>query len=192
MFMQLGGMKMMVVGLTVAGGIAVSSGVMWQASSAAFTAQTGNSANGWDAGTVALSDDDSGTAMFAATNLRPGSTGEKCISVTYSGSLSASVKMYSSAVSGGLAPYVDLVIEEGTGGDSSSCAGFTPSGTAYTGTLDAFGTASTDFGSGVGAFAPGGPAETNTYHISYTVNAAAPDSVQGASADATFTWEAAS
>ncbi|GAA3347031.1 hypothetical protein GCM10020358_60280 [Amorphoplanes nipponensis] len=190
--MQLGGMKMMVAGLTVAGGIAVSSGVMWQASNAAFTAQTGNSANSWDAGTVALSDDDSGTAMFAATDLRPGSTGEKCITVTYSGSLSASVRMYGSAVSGALAPYVDLVIEEGTGGGSGSCAGFTPSGTAFTGTLAAFGSTATDFASGAGSFAPSGPAEATTYHISYTVNAATPDSVQGASAAAAFTWEAAS
>jgi len=190
--MQVVGMKLVAVGLTVAGGIAVSSGVMWQASSAAFTAQTGNSANGWDAGTVALSDDDSGTAMFAEANLRPGSTGEKCITVTYSGSLSASVKMYSSAVSGALAPYVDLVIEEGNGGGSGSCTGFTSSGTAFTGTLAAFGSTKTDFASGAGSFAPAGPAHAETYHISYTVNATTPDSAQGASAAATFTWEAAS
>ena len=190
--MQLGVMKLVAVGLTVAGGVAVSSGVMWQASSAAFTAQTGNSANGWNAGTVALSDDDSGTAMFTATNLRPGSIGEKCITVTYSGSLSATVKMYSSAVSGALAPYVDLVIEEGSGGGSGSCTGFAASGTAFTGTLAAFGSTRTGFASGAGSFAPSGPAQAETYHISYTVNATTPDSAQGAAAAATFTWEAAS
>ena len=188
--MQLAGMKMVAVGLTVAGGVAVSSGVMWQASSAAFTASTGTAANTWNAGTVALTDDDSGTAMFAATNLRPGSTGDKCITVTYNGSLSAGVKLYGTAVSGALSPYVDLVIEEGSGGGSGSCSGFTPSGTAFTGTLASFGSTKTGFATGVGTFTPSGSGQQKTFHISYTVNAATPDTAQNATAAATFTWEA--
>ncbi|GGQ40510.1 hypothetical protein [Couchioplanes azureus] len=189
--MQLRGTKMLAVALTVTGGIVVSSGVMWQASSAAFTANTGNSANSWNAGTVALSDDDTGAAMFSPTNLRPGSTGDKCITVSYTGSLSATVKMYGSGISGALAPYLDLVIEEGSGGGYGSCTGFTASGTAYTGTLANFGSTRNSFANGVGTFAPAS-ASSKTYHISYTVNASTPDSAQGASAAATFTWEAAS
>ncbi|UQU65750.1 CalY family protein [Couchioplanes caeruleus] len=188
--MQLAGMKMVAVGLTVAGGIAVSSGVMWQASSAAFTASTGTAANSWNAGTVVLSDDDSAVAMFNATNLRPGSTGDKCITVSYTGSLSSTVKMYGTAVSGALTPYVDLVIEEGSGGGFGSCTGFTPSGTAYTGTLANFGSTKTGFATGVGTFAPSGSGQQKTYHVTYTVNAATPDTAQAASAAATFTWEA--
>ncbi|MET8151527.1 hypothetical protein ACIBSW_20185 [Actinoplanes sp. NPDC049668] len=187
-----GAVGMVAAAVTVAGGIAVSSGVMWQASSAAFTATTSNSADAWNAGTVALSDDDTNTAMFTANNLRPGSTGSKCIKLTYNGSLSGSVKLYSSAVSGALAPYVDLVIEEGTGGEFGTCTGFTPAGTDFTGTLAAFGTGNTGFSTGVGTFAPTGPGLTRTYRFNYTVNAAAPDAAQGTGANATFNWQAAS
>lgn len=190
--MQVGAMGMVAAAATVVGGIAISSGVMWQASSAAFTASTSNVADSWTAGTVALADDDTGTAMFAATNLRPGSVGQKCIKLTYNGSLSGNVKLYGSAVSGALAPYVDLVVEEGAGGDFGTCTGFTPSGTAFTGTLASFGTGKTDFASGVGAFAPSGPGQSKTYRLSYTVNAGTPDTAQGATAAATFNWQAAS
>ncbi|OJF09353.1 hypothetical protein [Couchioplanes caeruleus] len=189
--MQFRGTKMLAVALTVTGGIAISSGVMWQASSAAFTANTGNSANTWNAGTVELSDDDNGSAMFSPTNLRPGSTGEKCINVSYTGSLAATVKLYGTAVSGDLAPHIDLVIEEGSGGGYGTCTGFTPSGTAYTGTLENFGATKNNFANGVGTFAPAS-ADNKTYHITYTLNASTPDIKQGTSAAATFTWEAAS
>ncbi|MEU7904999.1 hypothetical protein [Actinoplanes sp. NPDC049118] len=190
--MQGGAMSMVAAAVTVAGGIAVSSGVMWQASSAAFTASTSNAADTWTAGTVALGDDDTGSAMFAATNLRPGSTGAKCIKLTYNGSLSGNVRLYSSAVSGALAPYVDLVVEEGTGGDFGSCTGFTPAGTDFSGTLSTFGTTKTDFTSGVGTFAPTGAGQARTYRFTYTVNALTPDAAQGATASATFNWQAAS
>src|SRR3712207_597175 len=128
--------------------------------------------------------------MFTATNVRPGSTGEKCIKLTYNGSLSTSVKLYGTAVSGALAPHLDLVVEEGSGGTFGSCTGFVASATDYTGTLAAFGTGKTDFASGVGSFAPTGAGQTKTYRIAYTVNATTPDSAQGAAANATFTWEA--
>jgi hypothetical protein len=176
--------------VAVVGGIAVSSGAMWHASSAAFTATTDNAANNWTAGTVTLGDDDSNGAMFAATNIRPGSTGEKCIKLTYNGSLSASVKLYGTAVSGALSPYIDLVVEEGSGGNFGSCTGFVASATDYTGTLAAFGSGKTDHASGVGSFAPTGAGQQKTYRIAYTVNASTPDSAQGAAANATFTWEA--
>ncbi|WP_412740528.1 hypothetical protein [Krasilnikovia sp. MM14-A1259] len=186
-------MSMIAAAATVVGGIALSTGVMWQASSAAFTASTNNAANSWNAGTVALSDDDSTTAMFTANGLRPGSTAAKCIKLTYNGSLSGTVKLYSSAVSGALAPYVDLVIEEGTGGDFSSCTGFSAAGgPTYTGTLATLGSTKTDFTSGVGTFAPTGAGQVRTYRITYTVNASTPDAQQGATAAATFNWQAAS
>ena len=63
-------------------------------------------------------------------------------------------------------------------------------GTAYTGTLANFGSAKNNFANGVGTFAPSGTGQSKTYHVSYTVNAGTPDAQQGASAAATFTWEA--
>jgi len=37
--------------------------------------------------------------MFAASGLAPGSTGSRCIEVTYGGSLAAVVKLYATAAS---------------------------------------------------------------------------------------------
>jgi hypothetical protein len=176
----------------VVGGILLSTGVMWQASSAAFTATTSNAVNNWAAGTVSLADDDNTTAMFNASNLRPGSTGTKCIRLTYSGSLSTSVKLYGTSVTGALAPHLDLVVEEGDGGTFADCTGFVASGTAYSGTLANFGATRTNFATGVGSFAPTGNGQTRTYRFTYTVNAATPDSAQGATASGGFTWEASS
>ena len=66
--------------------VLASGGLVWQSSYSAFSATTSNPTNNWSAGTVALSDDDSNTAMFTASNLKPGATGTKCIAVTSTGS----------------------------------------------------------------------------------------------------------
>lgn len=51
------------------GALVVSSALVFTASQAAFTATTANGPNTWSAGTVAISDDDAGSAMFTATAL---------------------------------------------------------------------------------------------------------------------------
>jgi hypothetical protein len=167
--------------------LVVASLLVWNASSSAFQATTTNGTNSWAAGTVAISDDDSGSAMFNATGLKPGDTGAKCILVTYGGSLAATVKLYS-AVTGTLGQYLDLTVEQGTGGTSSGCGSFAAESTLYSGTLSGFGTAATNFANGVGSWTPGGAGATKAYRFTYTLqnnNAA-----QGLSASATFTWEA--
>lgn len=179
-----------VTAAVVVGGIVVSSGAMWQASSAAFTADTTNGTNTWNAGSVTLTDDDSGAAMFTATNLKPGSTGEKCITLTYNGSSAAAVKLYGTAVTGSLGAYIDLVVEQGDGGSFGSCTGFGTATSVYTGTLTNFGSTRTGFANGAGTFAPTAAGQSKTYRFAYTINAAAPDAAQGTSASATFTWEA--
>lgn len=176
--------------LAVLSGIAASSGVMWQASSAAFTGTTSNGANSWAAGTVSLTDDDSNGLLFSATNLKPGSTGVKCITVTYGGSSAAAVKLYGSAVTGTLGQYLNMVIEEGDGGTFADCTGFASPSTVYSGTLSNFGTTRTGFASGVGAFAPTAATQKKTYRFTYTVDPATPNAAQGTSANATFVWEA--
>ncbi|MGI3780648.1 MAG: hypothetical protein ACRYG2_07710, partial [Janthinobacterium lividum] len=54
-------------------------GVVGQASYAAFSAKTVNTGDSLAVGTVVLADDDSGSALFALTNLKPGSSGSRCI-----------------------------------------------------------------------------------------------------------------
>jgi hypothetical protein len=169
----------------------VSSGcLVWQASQAAFSDTTENPANTWDAGTVIIGDDDSGTAMFTATGLKPGSTGTKCLAVTYTGTLTANVKLYATAATGTLMPYLDLTVAEGTAGTFAGCGAFAVAATPFTGTLTDFKDDHADFGTGVGNFNGATNPTTKVYRFTWTLNAATPDSVQGGTAAATFVWEA--
>lgn len=176
----------------------VSGLLVWQASYAAFSSTTQNAGDRWSAGSVNLTDDDANTAMFAAQGIKPGDQDTACIAVTSDGTLPSEVKLYGVGYSeqGELGSYIDLVVEEGTGGGFGDCAGFTPlasGATIYDGTLDAFGTTKTAFGSGVGAWAPDGTAgDTRVYRFSYQLDPSTPNTAQGGSAVVHFTWEAQS
>jgi|SRR4051794_15960128 hypothetical protein len=177
-------------------GVLVSAGFVWQASYSAFFATTSNPTSNWAAGTVALSDDDANTAMFTASGLKPGSTGQKCIAVTSTGSLPSTVKLYGTgaATTNALSSSINLTITQGTGGTSGSCTGYTPLGTGssvFSGTLAGFATASTSFATGLGTWAPTGSAsETRVFQLTYTLDPAAPNTAQGGTAALGFTWEA--
>ncbi|SDQ29230.1 hypothetical protein SAMN02800687_1256 [Curtobacterium sp. UNCCL20] len=175
----------------VASGVVVST-----ASYSAFSATTVNPTSNWTAGSVALTDDDNNTALFTATGLKPGSTGANCITVTSTGSLPSTVKLYgtNAATTNALASNINLTVEQGTGGGFGSCTGFTPaatSGNLYTGTVAGFGSASTNFATGLGTWAPtGSGSESRVYRFTYTVSSTAPNTVQGGTAALGLTWEA--
>ncbi len=184
--------KQVVAGAAIPAAVLISGAMVWQSSYSAFSATTSNPTNNWAAGTVALADDDSNTAMFTAPALKPGSTGTKCIAVTSTGSLAATVKLYGTSFSttNNLANHLNLKVEEGTGATTSSCAGFTGASTAFDGTLASFGSTKTTFTSGVGTWAPNGSgSETKSYRLTYTLSGSAPDTVQGGTAAIGFTWE---
>ncbi|SEP72216.1 hypothetical protein [Microlunatus flavus] len=181
--------------------LAVSGLVVAQSSYSAYSATTVNPTSNWATGTVALTDDDANTAAFTAANLKPGSTGSRCIVVSSTGTLPANVKLYGTAAAStkALADNIDLTVTQGTGGSTAGgCANFTalPSGSSvYTGTLANFGATATGYGSGVGSWATAGvaagaPAEARTYQLTYTVKTDAPNTTQGGTAAIGFTWEA--
>jgi hypothetical protein len=188
--------RLVTVGAVVAG-LAASGALVWHASYSAFAATTSNPTSNWSAGTVALSNDaPSNTAMFAATNLKPGSTGTKCIAVTSAGSLPSAVKLYGTnpATTNSLSSSINLSITQGTGGGFGSCTGFTALQTGssvYSGTLAAFGTSATNYATGVGSWTPtGSGSETRVYQITYTLDPATPNTAQGGTASIGLTWEA--
>jgi Tfp pilus assembly protein PilW len=170
--------------------------VISQASYSAFSSVASNPASNWTAGSVAIADDDAGSALFTATALKPGSTGTKCIAVTSSGSLASIVKLYGvgSTTTNGLSSFITLTVTQGTGGNFGSCTGFTPlaAGSAvFSGTLAAFGSTATNYATGLGTWAPTGASpETRVYRLTYTVDAAAPNTSQNGTAAVAFTWEA--
>ncbi len=168
-----------------------SSAVVYQASNAAFTASTTNGANNWAAGTVQLSDDDSGSVLVSMTGLQPGDTATKCLNVNYSGSLAAAVKLYTTGYTDtGLGQYLTFSIDEGTGatgGATLDCTGFTGGTSLHSGTLDGFATAASSYATGVSSWAPSASA-TKSYRFSWTLQD--DNNAQGKDATATFTWEA--
>lgn len=173
----------------VVAGLLVSGGLVWQASSAAFTASTQNGSNTWSSGQVLISDNDGGTAMWTATGLVPGSTGTNCIEVTYGGNVASAVKLYATPYTGTLGQYITMEIEEGSG---VSCAvpGTYTSLNPGPATLDAFVTAPHNtYGTGVSSWEPSATA-TRPYRFTYTLQDN--NSAQNKSAAVTFVWEARS
>lgn len=175
-------------------------------SRAAFTDTTDNNGNDFAAGTVAISDDDSGSVLFDISNFNPGDSFENCIVVQYDGSLDADVRLYganlSTTTAQNLAPQLNLTIEEGTGsafvatelgGNEGDCTGFVASST-LTGvgeTIDSFATNYTNFGNGLSSWAPlGGSSDTRTYRFVVELDAGVPNSFQGMDAQIDFVWEA--
>ncbi len=176
---------------TVAGGaisLVIAVLLLSQTSMAAFTATTTNGTNSWAAGSVALTDDDSGSLMFNETGLVPNDSGENCITVTYNGNVNSDVRVYASS-SGTLATYLNVTIERGTGGGFGNCTGFSASETLYSSSALAS-LAATNFATGLGTFAPTGSGQTTTYRIAWSV--ADNNLAQGQTATADFTWEAQS
>jgi len=183
--------------LLVLGGLAAVSGA---ATYSALSSQTSNTGNSFAAGTVLITDNDVNTAMLSLSNAQPGSTDTSCILVTYSGSLSSTVKLYGS-IAGALAPYLTLTI---TRGDDPTpifddCVGFQPDltdyigagqGVIYQGALSAF---PASYAAGLVDPVAGSPetwtaTEARTYR--FVVSVVDDNNAQGQTATASFTWEA--
>lgn len=110
---------------------------------AAFTATTDNPNNSIASGTVTISDNDaSNTSMYVLSNQGPGASTQRCMKVTFTGSLPSTVHFYRSpgALTNGSA--FNISVERGSGvtGAFPSCTGFTSGGTIFTGTLGSLGT----------------------------------------------------
>ena len=160
----------------------------------AFKATTTNSGNTITSGTVSVSDNDSGSAMFSLSGMKPSDPAAvRCITVTYGGSLDANLRLYGAAT-GSLAQYVNLTIEKGTqtGGSGLTCGTYTSQATLYSGTVNGFATANNNYANGLVAF-PGAATkwvtnDTLVYRV--TVSLQNNNAAQGLNSTAGFTWEA--
>jgi hypothetical protein len=174
----------------------------------AFSATTSNDSNNFATGSVTLSDNDSGAAMFDLTGAGPGDTLSKCIRVTYSGSLDSTVRLYGAVAGGnGLNQYLDLTVTRGSfpGAPPANmgCTGFAADSVAYSGGNGAgangvmFNARMNNYPTTYGGAihdAPGGTDEiwTNpTSHV-YRFDVTVADDLNAADKthQQTFTWEA--
>ncbi|MDQ4145118.1 MAG: CalY family protein [Actinomycetota bacterium] len=191
----------LVVGLMA---LVAGSGVLIGTSTyAAYSDATDTSPNSFTAGSVAVGDNDSGNIMLAMTNAKPGATAQACITVAYSGSLPASVRLYGSTTGTGLDQYLSMTLTRGTFASSApqfaSCTNFTAdavdyigrgNGVVYSGTLAGY---PDSYAAGIvdpvaGSFEVWDASESHVYKIGLVLM---DDSgAQGKTADQTFTWEA--
>jgi hypothetical protein len=156
---------------------------------AAFDATTQNGSNAFSAGTVTLTDDDSGTAMFNATTMKPLDTVVHCITVTYSGTITpAAIRMHATVGGTGADAYLNLTVEDGSGGSFGSCTGFSASSTLYNGTLNGFVAAHSNWATGLAVWNPSTTPSSHT--LRFTATLQDNNAAQGLTATAVFTWEA--
>jgi hypothetical protein len=164
-----------------------------------FSATTQNAGNEISTGTVAFSDNDSGSALYSVTAAKPGDSVTRCIKATYGGSLPAEVRLYSPSSASALAQYVDIAIAQGTQATSTfpDCTGFTPdaNGTIFSGTLQSFEQAHNTFATGIDTDPAGqtawAPNAALVYRIQATLQAGTPDTAQAASTGVhSYVWEA--
>jgi hypothetical protein len=172
------------------------------ASDATFTGSTSNTGPSWTAGTVILADNDGGSSsILTLSNAAVGATATGCIQVTYTGNLSANVRLYGSVTGTGLDSYLSLTITRGTvsSGAFPSCTNFTAdastyaaaNGVMYTGTLDGFVTTYPDYASGLVDPVAGTPSTwTNSTTRAYKFAVTVQSGGEGLNATPTFTWEA--
>ena len=135
--------------------------------------------------TVPLFDDDGGVALFdGSARVSPSSPQTACLLVSASGASSAAqVGLFAAAVSGSLAPDLQVTVELGGGGHAGDCTGFT--GTQiWSGTLPqlAAPTPATGFWTG---WTPGS-APTRTFRITIAVDPGS--TAQGQHAAADLVW----
>ncbi|MCU0282148.1 MAG: CalY family protein [Acidimicrobiia bacterium] len=147
------------------------------------------------AGTVTLTDNDSGAVLYSVSNQKPGVDTVKCIKLTYSGSLDADIKLYTPSTVNASAQYINLTIEKGTSDTAvfPNCGTFTSQATVYSGTLANFAATKSSYASGILAF-PGAQtawAQNDTLVYRFTLSVQDDNAAQGASSGLhTFTWEA--
>jgi hypothetical protein len=139
------------------------------------------------------------TGVFNDSNLKPGATNTKCLTVSSTGTVAGTMKMYRSALADSapsLAQYIQLTIDEApTAADvSANCAAFPGAGVVNVVTNQPLSSwLATSYATGAGSVAVPGVASKYAYRITYTWvgsgTNATDNLVQGKSITAGFTWE---
>lgn len=159
--------------------------LVWQTSSAAFTANTDEDVT-VSAGNITLTDNDAVSVGFAPV-LFPGQSDSACVTVTYDQTPATPlatldpVKVYGSYTDGSpvLSGDVEIEVQEGCGG--SAILGFDTVANVFT--------SATDYASGSGTWVPASDGDSQDYQVTFTLPADTGDSAQDGSVDVTLTWE---
>lgn len=172
--------------------------LVWQGSTAAFTAQTRNTGNSWETGSVTLTDDDLGAAAFQISGAIPGQSVSHCIEVTSTSSVAGVVKMYLARLGAdGLENNIKVTTEIGTGGSFGGCGTFVADVPPLpASTLAQAAVAYSDYSTGGLPWTTTGNAggESKSYRVTWVFDTAGLtqtqiDALQGKSVSADVVWE---
>lgn len=185
--------------------------LVWQGSSAAFSATTYNTADTWTSGQLALQNNGgtgtysaSTSAIFGAaaasqTNLKPGSTDVKCLTVESTGSMAGALKFFVPAVTGdaGLAGQIRLTIDAApvlaATNVAANCTGFPATGTTSVANAVALSALPTSYAGAGTSLAVAAGTQRVAYRFSWTFATtgtnAGDNLLQGKSAAADFNFE---
>lgn len=95
--------------------LGLASGGVFVGSFAAWTAQTTNPANAVAAGTLTMSNDKNATALFSASNVKPGDTGSTTVTVANTGSIPMTVQLTQDTLAGsGIESSLGLKVHDDT------------------------------------------------------------------------------
>lgn len=136
------------------------------------------------AGSITLDDDDQGRSLFSVADLGPNQVQVECIRIIYTGSITPVDLSMAARVGGsGLAPYLDIEIDQGSQGEFDDCDGFELSENVFKGTVQELG--------------DGDPLELHRFLNSkdevtyrFTVEMADVEEAVNQTASINFTWDA--
>lgn len=167
----------------------VSGLLVSQASYSAFSATTTNPTNSWNSGAIVLSNSSPATALFTATNIKPGDWGSKCITVTADKIVSGTtVKMQAktAAAVGSKSELNDALFVKVTTPAVACTVSTTPIATTAGVTLTSFIATS-----GVPVWTPTAAAETKSYLIDWVFDPTATSAAFASkSSSIDFIWTA--
>ena len=177
----------------------------WQSSYAAFSATTDNGTESWTTGQMTLTNNGgtavyagSTTAVFNDTNLKPGSTSTKCITVKSTTSFAGSLRFYRSALvdsAPSLGAQIQLTIDAAPVGADvlANCTGFPAAGLTNVATNVALTALPSTYAGAVGAVAVPAATQLVAYRLTYTLATtgtnAGDNLLMNKTATAGFTWE---
>ncbi|GGJ94290.1 hypothetical protein GCM10010123_25170 [Pilimelia anulata] len=181
-------------------GLAVAASVVYQSTAGTFSATTSNPGIAFAMGSLSLSDNDSGVALFTVSGMAPGQTASNCIVISYTGAIASTVKLYTAnynatdgAADGATAPnWLRMHIQVGTG-TCGAPVGLTSVTAGAPGDTMTTVSGKTNFGNGYGTGwtnATGG--DTRVFRFTYTLDSAAPNTAQSDGITTDFVWEAQS
>lgn len=146
---------------------------------AAWTDTTRNDGNSWATGTVSLTDDDGGVAMFTTTGMVPGQTVQNDITVTNASTVPLNARLFGANLVNTdlLGQYLNVSIGTTLGASD-----------VYSGTLAAFAAAHTTFSTGTPVISMAASG-TQAYFFAVTLDAETPAAFQTKTAGIDFVWE---